>query len=126
MGISNVRSIGDLNQLGSLDRRRGVLGGDLADDDAANRNRHQRYIAMGEREDDESHGGGEVDLGQIDVQLQDDLDDDDVNMDERLRDSQLTSSPELRPDNGDDDEDEIDAMERLMRNKMDLAKQLVY
>ena len=39
MGISNVRSIGDLNQLGSLDRRRGVLGSDFADDDGVNRNR---------------------------------------------------------------------------------------
>lgn len=125
MGISNVRSIGDLNQLGSLDRRRGVLGG-LTQDEHGNRHRQQRYIAMGEREDDDSHGGGEVDLGQIDVQLQDDLDDDDLNMDDRVRDSLDNSSPDLRPSPGETDEDEIDAMERLMRDKMDLAKQLVY
>ena len=81
---------------------------------------------MGEREDDESHGGGEVDLGQIDVQMQDDLDDDEGGINQRLRDSQPTSSPELGLGRGEDDEDEIEAMERLMRDKMDLAKQLVY
>ena len=89
--------------------------------------RQRRYIAMGEREDDDSPGNGETDIGQIEVHLQDELDDGDVDTDMRMvRDMRQNSSPELGAGLGEDEEDEIEAMERLMRNKMNLAKQLVY